>query len=44
MSPKKSPTETILLTGFPGYVAQRVGLEILSTRPKVRIYLLHAAA
>lgn len=43
MSPKKSPTETVLLTGFPGYLAQRVGLEILSTRPKVRIYLLHAA-
>jgi thioester reductase-like protein len=35
--------DTILLTGFPCYLARRVGLEILRTRPRARIYLLHGA-
>ncbi len=43
MSPKASPTDTILLTGFPSYLARRVGLEILHTRPQARIYMLHGA-
>jgi thioester reductase-like protein len=43
MSPQDSGEDTILLTGFPSYLARRVGLEILVTRPRARIYLLHAA-
>jgi len=43
MSPNQSYTDTILLTGFPCYLARRVGLELLRTRPEARIYLLHAA-
>jgi len=49
MSPKASHSEkntilnTILLTGFPCYLARRVGLEILQTRPRAHIYLLHGA-
>ncbi len=32
MSDQASPVETILLTGFPSYLARRVGLEILRAK------------
>lgn len=43
MSREADKTDAILLTGFPSYLARRVGLEILQTRPKARVFLLHAA-
>ena len=43
MSPKAAERDAILLTGFPSYLARRVGLEILIRRPEAKVFLLHAA-
>ena len=42
MSRRADASDTILVTGFPSYVARRVCVELLTTRNAATVYLLYA--